>query len=358
MDVTELPTVGTNSPKDMEAVSPTDIRGVCLTPQPPDQKKEQKKRTGTYNPFEMETNKMAKGTNSKVMRCLENHAVQVCVEFYGMTRLDFFGESRCFAVMFNQGAEPGSWQMAESSEFMKCTGHMRCFKKFRLRAGTEFDRGERMLIGLFEANSKQIADESTIENMNPKQSWAYAEFSVCELLDSEQMILERRLKYGKNGSLAKGTVSLALDMIYHIEPNPKITIDFGFLERAPKRNRMYFEICKALRRGKWAPLFKSEIRNYDDVNQFSVVTFDGQDFHGGDTEKLFRLELYRWYRSGKSKLLGFIQTNFAKLSTLKKNDHLYWWPAPDGITTAKVTVQHVEISDEQCVFQLRMANMF
>lgn len=337
-----------------DADSPKDIRLTSVSPATL-QKKGTKKRTGPYNPYELETKKMNKGSNSKMLESLKNNAVQVCVEFYGMTRMDLFGEARCYAVMFNQGTSQGSWQMVESSEYMKCMAHMRCFKKFRLRAGTEVDRDENMLIALFDAGRKET---SSIENIDPADAWALAEFSVADLLESDQMILERRLKYGKSGALAKGSVSLVLDMIYHSEYQQKVTINFGFLDGSPRRNRMYFEISKALRRGKWAPLFKSEVRNHDDVAQFNIVTFEGQDFHGGDADKLFRLELYRWYRSGKSKLLGFVQTNFSKLISLKKNDQLYWWPAQDGITTAKVNIQEVVVDEEQCVFSLRMANMF
>lgn len=312
-----------------------------------------KQRTGTYNPYERET-RLAKKSSEMVNSLQTTSAMELCVEFYGMTRTELFGEARCFAVVFTEGAVRGSWEELDRSEDMKCVGHMRCFKKFRTRAGTEMDRQERAIIALFPSRKEGTEGAA----LDPNDGWAFAEFTVNEVLHSEQMILERRLLQGKRGTQAKGTVSLALDVIYHVENGRKVTIDFGFLENAPRRNRMYFEICKALRRGKWAPLYKSEVRCSNEADNFDRVTFDPQDFHGGDESKLFRLEVYRWYKNGRFKLLGFIQTNFEKLSSLRAHDQLYWWPAPNGISSAKIVVEEVELTECFCTFTLRLGSMF
>lgn len=316
-------------------------------------RKGEKKRTGTYNPYERET-RLAKKASEMVHSLQTTSAMELCVEFYGMTRIELFGEARCFAAVFTEGAVKGSWEELDRSEDMRCVTHMRCFKKFRTRAGTKMDREEHAMIALFPSR-KVMANEETL---NPNDGWAYTEFTVSEVLSSEEMILERRLKQGRRGIQAKVTVSLALDVIYHIENEKKVTIDFGFLKNAPRRNRMYFEISKALRRGKWAPLYKSEVRSSTEVEKYDRVTFEPQDFHGGDESKLFRLEVYRWYKNGRFKLLGFVQTNFEKLSSLKAHDQLYWWPAPNGISSAKIILQEVESSSDACTFTLRLDNMF
>lgn len=315
--------------------------------------KSQKKRTGTYNPYERET-RLAKRNSEMVKSLQTTSALELCVEFYGMSRIEFFGEARCFAVVFTQGSTKDTWEVVDKSEDMKCSSHMRCFKKFRVRAGTELDRQERAMIALFSV----VKSEPEEKEILVSEAWAYAEFTVGEVLDSEHMMLERRLTLGKNKTVSKGTVSLVLDVIYHMKDVKKVSIDFGVLEEAPRRNRMYFEICKALRRGKWAPLYKSEVRCHSEVGKFDVVTFDGQDFHGGDVGKLFRLEVYRWYRNGRFKLLGFIQTNYEKLSSLKAHDQLYWWPAPNGISSAKIVVENVVETDGAYTFSLRLGNMF
>lgn len=315
--------------------------------------KQSSKRSELYNPYENET-KVFKRNDSALMSTLQTSAVEVYVEFFGMTRVELFGKSHCIAVIFNEGTSPGSWEPLDHGQQMPCEFHMRCFKKFRLRAGTEIDRAETYMVALFALDNARIPEKS----LQASNAWAYTEFTVGEVLDCEQMMLERRLKYGKSGVMAKGTVSLTLDVIYHVEGDRKVSIDFGFLPESPRRNRMYFEICKALRRGKWIPLYRSEIRCHDEAHEFKQVSFQEQEFHGGDLSKLIRLELFRWYKNGKTKLLGFIQTNYEKLSSLKPNDQLYWWPAENGISIAKVVVQGVKSDNRELVLSLRLANMF
>lgn len=306
-----------------------------------------------YDPSEAGAER-SEENNLDILASLKTSAVELFVEFYGMTRIELFGRTHCFTVLFSEGTAPGSWDIADQSNLMPCEYHMRSFQRFRLRAATEVDRAETYLLALFASETIPV-DRKLLTAEN---AWAFAEFTVRQILESDQMILEKRLKYGKSGVLAKGSVSLALDVIYHVEHDRKVALEFGFLTGSPRRNRMYFEICKALRRGKWTPLYKSEIRNHDEVNKFETASVDGQDLHGGDMSKLIRLELFRWYKNGRVKLLGFIQTNFEKLSNLKTNDQLYWWPAEEGISCAKVIVQDVMSTDKQLFLALRMANMF
>lgn len=320
-------------------------------------------RRPTLHPYEKEEAEIIRkraGTDAaNVLKSLLSSAVQVCVEFYGMTRLDWFGEARCFAALFTPGSSAGYWTMLERGESMRCTERMRCFKKFRLRAATQADRADEVAIALFDAGAPAATALAEMRDVDLLTvAWAYATFNVVDLLASDDMILERGLRYGKRGLQAKGSVSLVLDVIQHMKQNQRIAFDIGFADGTPRRNRMYFEVCRALRRGKWSPLYKSEVRCREEADQFDIVTFDAQDFHGGDSAKLFRIEVYRWYKNGNTKLLGFIQTSYEKLKTMNQNDQLYWWPAQFGIESTKMVLEDIKRSEDEACYKLRMASMF
>lgn len=293
-----------------------------------------------------------RSTSDQLIETLKTSAVEIYLEFFSMTRVELFGRTECCAIIFHEGTEPGWWQVLEKGEMMPSGLHMRCFKKFRLRAATEIDRSETYLVSLFATESAQTQQE-----LNFTEAWAYTEFTVAEVIDCKQMILDKRLKYGKSGVLAKGSVSVTLDIIYHMDCDKSISIDFGFLQGSPRRNRMYFELSKALRCEKWTPMYKSEVRAHYEASNFDLATLNVQAFHGGDVNKMVRLELFRWYKNGKTKSLGFVQTNFEKLIALKPNDQLYWWPSEDGISTAKTTILNVKSTDKSFVLSLRMASM-
>lgn len=301
-----------------------------------------------FNPFALRSNKSMHVRSLEILDSLNFHAVELVIECVGLARNEFFSNPQCFVAVFSEGVAPGQWQLLDKSEDMTGTSHMMFMKKFRLRAATALDRDERMLVAFF--------DRSTPKNkLDPMKGLGSAEFTVSQLLESKQMITEKNLRTGKQGSGVKGCVSLALEMVYHVEEDQSITLDIGFLEDAPLRNRMFFVISRALRRGKWSPIYRSEVRLRNDVEKFEPVTLGAQEFHGGDIAKLFRLEVHRAYKNGRTKLLGFMQTSCEKLASMETNGQLYWWPAREGITSAKVLIQYAEKKDNDVWYSLRMA---
>lgn len=301
-----------------------------------------------FNPFELRSRKSMHIRSQEILDSLNFHAVELVIEGQGLARSEMFSSPKCFVAVFSEGVAPGEWQLLDKSEDVVSTSHMRFMKKFRLRAATEVDREERMLVAFF--------DRSTPKNkLNPMKGLGSAEFTVAHLLESQQMITEKSLKHGRQGSGVKASVILALEMVYHVEQDQMITFDIGFLESAPLRNRMFFVISRALRRGKWSPVYRSEVRLRDDVENFEPVTLGAQEFHGGDMAKLFRIEVHRAYKNGKSKLLGFMQTSCEKLASMDMNGQLYWWPAREGITSAKVLIQYTEKKDNNVWYSLRVA---
>lgn len=301
-----------------------------------------------FNPFELRSKGSLALRSETLLESLSFHAVQLSLECTGVTRIDLFSHRTCFVALFAPGLVPSRWQLLERSERAGCSPQIRFVKKFRLRAATALDRKEVMLVALFDGETREGM-------LDPKKGWGYQEFSVEELLNEKQMMVEKNFKSEKKGTQMKGSIVLALEMVYHVDKDSLITFDIGFLESAPRRNRMFFVISRALRRGKWSPVYCSEIRLRDDVTKFEPVTLGAQEFHSGDVSKLFRIEVHRWYKNGRSKLLGFVQTSVDKLESMEANAQLYWWPAREGITSAKVIIQYVEKTQDERIYSLSIA---
>lgn len=306
-------------------------------------------QTGSIlNPFELRSKGSLALTSEGLLESLSFHAVQLTLECNGVIRTDLFSPRTCFVALFAPELTPSNWQLLDRSERAGCAAQIRFVKKFRLRAATEFDRKEVMLVALFDGEAQK-------ESLDPKKGWGYQEFSVEELLNEKHLMAEKNLKAEKKGTHVKRSIVLALEMVYHVDKESLTTFDVGFLESAPRRNRMFFVISRALRIGKWSPVYCSEVRLRNDVAKYEPATLGAQEFHGGDVSKLFRIEVHRWYKNGKTKLLGFVQTSVEKLETMEANTQLYWWPAREGLTSAKVIIQYVRKTQAEHTFSLRVA---
>lgn len=281
---------------------------------------------------------------------LNFNAVELTIECLGLTRIDRFSNVQCLAAVFVEGSIPGSWDILGKTEALRCTAHIRFITRFRLPAATEIDRRATMKVALYQERKGSV-------KLNLSEAIGYQDFSVAELLEPKNMSVEKCLKHDKRGGRPRGTFVFSLDMIRHVGHDQKIVLEFGFLKDAPVRNRMFFVVSRALRASKWIPIYRSEVRFRDNLASFEPVTFDSQEFHGGEEGRLFRLEVYRFYKNGKKKTLGFLQTSFQKLKSMEVNNQLYWWPAEDGISCAKVIVKKLTLSETKCFFSLKVAKV-
>lgn len=298
------------------------------------------------NPFKLQ-NKIPNKRHSKLIESLKFNAVEVSVECSPLGRRDLFSKSEYFVVLFIEGASKGTWQPQQKSEPQNCETGARFLQKFSLRAATEVDRMETIIIAFLHVSELQAQPSF-------QKAYAFQEFTVSELVTASQMMLQKQLRNEK-GQIMNGEVLLALDLVQHVEEKHSISIEFGCLGNAPIPNRIFFVLSRALRRGRWSPIYKSEMKLRSDATKFETISFDSQQFHGGDPNKLFRLEVYRGYKNGRDKLLGFMQISTVKLFGAQPNDEIYWWPTQEGLTGVRIMVQEINYTKDDRWFSLRLA---
>ncbi|KAI0564006.1 hypothetical protein FGB62_31g12 [Gracilaria domingensis] len=284
-----------------------------------------------------------------IIESLKFDAVELHVEGFDTTRLEIFGPAECFAALLSEGSEPGTWEVTEKSENVRCSEHIRLLKKFRLRAATEVDRSEKVMIAFFDSNTPPHL-------LQPSHALGYEIFSVGELIESKELALERSLRSDGGSFWGDAYVLLSLDFVKHVSKQETISIDFGVDDDAPRMNRMFFVISRSLPHGTWSPVYKSEVRTRSEADKFDPVSVPCQDFHAGDESKNFRLELHRWYKNGRTRPLGFMQTSVHKLKSVESNSSMYWWPAEDGISSAKITVLQALTSPCEARFHLLLSS--
>lgn len=128
--------------------------------------------------------------------------------------------------------------------------------------------------------------------------------------------------------------------------SPRYLLDLAQLFcYATQRNRIFFVVSRALKKGAFSPIYRSEVQTRDQLSKFDDVTLSSQVLHGGNASRLFRLEVYRYYKNYSSTLLGFVQTSLEKLKTMNHGGQLYWWPAVRGFPSVNVKVINVKLDE-------------
>jgi hypothetical protein len=349
-DTVQTAESGTNSPTSPNEVLPLTeckeqkcVDGGNLSPS--QASKSEKHPSDVKNPFKI------RGSDVKLEPLpdkLRNQATEVNIYCHDLLKVDIFSRMMLLAVIFTPGKVKGDWEEWDRTEIIPGCHSPKFVKSVRLPAATELDRATIYQLRVYNQTHRA-------EQLVPSDIVGLCTFKLSEMLMDNSHTIHKNILSPRSGR-KKGGVVLTLDFIRHMDPESKVIFDFGFTESAPLTDRLSFVITKALREGRFTPVYRSEIQTTQQLSKFEDACISPQDFHGGDERRLFRLELYQCHRNNRMLLLGYVQTSLEKLKTMEPGSQLYWWPALHGLSFAHVRVISRKVDDKKCWFVLRITD--
>lgn len=287
-------------------------------------------------------------THAQLERRLQSEAVELCLEVRGHGgRAGLMGPYALVVALFLPGSAPGSWEELDRTEGVTDARAVNRFvKKMRVPAATPQDREEDICLAVFYQGAARLELE---------QALGACKITLDDLLGSPLMAMEQELANPKSGR-AKGSIEIAADLVPHPDRDEMLHFDFGFSDDAPDRTRMLFILSRSIPKGLWTPVYRSEVKTRGELDGFETISISASALNGGNDRRLLRLEVYRYYKNLTCTLLGFCQTSLMSLRTCPEKAGIYWWPAQDGITNAKLVLEDRIVDDDQATFVLRVHN--
>lgn len=293
-----------------------------------------------FNPFQLLTSKSRVCRYEAICDALHTtSAVELGIELREISRMELFAKNNMFVSVLVPGMEAGSWEELDRTETVRESRSPHYVRKIRLPASSAPDRDMEYQLHVYNAPLG-----SNGEGKVELEFIGATQFTIAGLLEAKQMSIEKSALSPRSGR-RKGCIVLSLDMIQHEQKGEETVFDFGFTEDAPVRNRVFYVVSRAIQKGRFSPVYRSEIQTKDMLSKFDDVTLSSQELHGGDASRLFRIEVYRYYKSGKTTLLGFVQTSLEKLKTCTPGSQLYWWPAISGFARLSFKIVSVKVDE-------------
>lgn len=294
---------------------------------------------GVFNPFELVTQKSRKFKTDALSDALTTSAVELGIELREVSRVEFFQRNNMFVSVRVPGIQAGTWEELDCTECVTDSRSPHFVRKIRLPASSSYDRDMEYQLHVYNTPVSGPPD-AEVELIGE------CSFTIAALLEAKQMSSEKAV-VSPRSKRSKGRIILSLDMIQHEDKAEETVFDFGFTEDAPVRNRIFYVISRAIQKGRFTPVYRSEIQTKEKLSKFEDVTLSSQELHGGDSSRLFRIEVYRYYKNGKTTLLGFVQTSLDKIKTCEAGAQLYWWPAISGFARISFKIVSVKVDAEE-----------
>lgn len=282
-----------------------------------------------------------------VTRALQTQAVELCVE----ARIPHRTRNKTralFIVLFLRGAVPNSWAELDRTEAVIAPdATYRWVHKMRLPAATTLDRSEHVALAVFSKDGPESPDDGL------NASLSACELRVAQLVQAPAMALDIELSSPRTGRV-RGSLALAADLVPHREHDELLTLDVGFDADAPARNRIIYVVSRSVPKGRWTPVYRSEVRTRGELDRFRPAVLTNRELNGDNDKRLIRIEFYRYYKNKSTALLGFCQTSLLSMRTCVLGAPIYWWPAQDGIPHARVLLTERQATEEASKFVLRV----
>lgn len=334
-------------------------------------------------------------TGAALEATLRHVAVELSLSARRLPRTELLSKVDAFAVLFVGGVVGGAWDELGRTETIRDCPEPRWVAKFRLPGATALDREAPIRVAVY-AQTATAEVPGACEEEPPTVTSAPdlrvhtllggVELSLNAVLSAPGLCWDAPLRlsvprgmlglvtgtgppswsWGGDGGAGggggsgrpRGALTIDADLIHHVHPPSTVTFAFGIGggERLA-RNRSQFVISRALRRGRWAAVYRSEPRVRAEAGAFAPAVLPTDVLCGGEPGRLLRLELFRYYLNGETALLGFVQVSMEKLGSMADGGELYWWPSIGGITRAKVRLERVTVDRGDSYFGLRLTDM-
>jgi len=337
---------------------------------------------------------------------LRHVAVELSLTARKLPRAELLSKVDAFAVVFVGGVVEGAWDELGRTETIRDCHEPRWVAKFRLPGATALDREAPLRIAVYAQTVTAEVGEPGADGEPPALTSAPdlavhtllggVELTLATVLQAPGLCYDTPLRLpavrgllglvtatgppswgwgagagatsptgvdgsaggGSVGGRLRGALTIDADLIRHVHPPSSVTIGFGIDGgEALARNRSQFVLCRALRRGRWAAVYRSEPRVRAEAGAFIPAVLPTDVLCGGEAGRLLRLEVYRYYLNGETALLGFVQVSMEKLRSMREGGELYWWPAVGGITRAKVRMERVQVGEAESQFGMRLTDM-
>lgn len=297
-----------------------------------------------FNPFEIKNNQ--KDICEDVLKELQYSAVELSIECRDLMKIDFFARHDSFAVIMTAGKVSGTWEELDRSEVVKNCDSPRYVKKFRIPASSKLDQDTTYVVRIYTATSNMSALRDT-------DILGCTSFSISALLDSSQMDCTSDLISPRSGK-KKGDIILSLDTIHHVQGSETIIFDIGVLLAATCKDQFEFVVSRTLKHGRFFPVYRSEVQSGQLCSKFNDAEISAQALHGGDPHALFRVEMHRQAKDGRSEMLGYVQLSLERLKACSPGTALYWWSTKTGMPLLHMKIMNLRVQNGCQWYMMRL----
>lgn len=311
-----------------------------------DKKKKKKK---LYNPFDLGTEN---GTHSQYSYAVDGSGIptgeiELCVECRQHLRFTVFGYSRPFVVLFAQLPESSEWTELDRTERSPDAFNPKYVEWIRMRPTSAGEHNIPLCLSLFEGTKFHA------KSLSPNASIGNCHLTIQQVLSNPQMTLEANLQRPR-GKRPCGVMTIAALPPCQPNSDEEVCLEVGFRAGAPTRNRMFFVVSRAIQKGRFAPVYRSEIQTKKNLN------FEGKKLplallYGDDPKRQIRIEMYRYYKKNISIQVAFCQTSFLSLKNVPAGSSLHWWTSENGLPNSRFVLENCSIVDGQYSFVLKVA---
>lgn len=266
--------------------------------------------------------------------------LELSIECQYLPKLPVFSNSDPHAVLYSRPGSDSTWNLIGRTEKLQNSHFPRFVKAFRV------DTNPWEESGLFQEFLVRVLARGTFGRLVRLGE------AICTLKDvisaPGQCFVSRlqRTADPRKESWLVLSGALCRDQA-HVEAPRRVVVCVALAQSARPRAKMNFVVARALNKGRWAPVYRSEDARRPST-EYAPAELRFVDVFGTTGVAMARVEFYQHRSSVDPKLIGFIQLGMRQVEKMEEGCVIQWMGgqgsvAPGNIMLAKKTVEAEEV---------------
>lgn len=290
-----------------------------------------------------------RGTNDSAWTLcneLQNADLELSVECQFLPKVDLFSNSDPFAEMWRRKPGSAGWNRLGRTETITNAHFPRFVTKFTIPVRPDDDLEDEIKVkvrarGYF----KSAVSLGTVTCSVWDIIAAPGHCKVLDLGDTPDV---------KKDSYVVISGDVCRSRMHELAPR-KVRLHVQLDKTARPRSKTHFIVSRCMRKGRWAPIYRSEGFS-SPGHQYAPVELTFADIFCAEDDKLARIEFYQRRAGVDPKLCGFLQFSVRQVEKMEEGTAFYWWNGQDATPPGRVKLAKKIIDSSEVRLWLSVTN--
>jgi hypothetical protein len=292
------------------------------------------------------SNRMSNEATRAFCNELFDAPLELSIECQFLPKVDLFSNSDPYAELYARAPHKTTWGLVGRTETIANAHFPRFVAKFTLDVQPDADMERELLVKVLARG-----------NFSKPTRLGEATCRVWDVVSAPGQCKVMRLAWSADPKKESWVIlsgDICRDRMHALAPRA-VTLHVRLGESARPRSKTHYVVSRALKKGRWTPVYRSEGHAHAD-REYAPAALRFADVFAGDEAKPTRVEFYQRRVGVDPKMAGFVQFSVRQVERMEEGRAFQWWAGQDAVAPGDVMLVKKVVERDEIKLWIAVTN--